>query len=409
MAPGELASQAGAAAAELRRSAAVERVVAALSPAAADRGLLGDRGAARAARRGAARRALPAAGRRLRRELRRLRVRPDRAEAQDPAADEPGAAARTEEADRPRRPHGGPVRQAALRRHRDARRRDAAELPRRLVNRAPFTPPRRASRIRSCCCAATSAPRSRSTSCARWSTAASPTCTIPSTGTWASCTTRRCSEAYQRIVDSIGDSLDFFESISGQPVHESEPRRVLRQPRGAAPALRAGADALHPAPAALVQPLDAHAVDRHAHRAARRRARRVSSAASPIRSASRSARAWMPSGCRALVQVLNPQNEPGRLTLIHRFGAKDVERQLAAADRGGARAPGQTVLWVLRPDARQHRDHRGRLKTRRFENILERARAGVPHPRASWARSSAACTSSSPARTSPSASAARAA
>ncbi len=28
-------------------------------------------------------------------------------------------------------------------------------------------------------------------------------------------------EAYQRIVDSIGDSLDFFESISGRPVHET--------------------------------------------------------------------------------------------------------------------------------------------------------------------------------------------
>ena len=100
-------------------------------PAAADRRVLGGRGAQAADRRGPARRAVPAAGRRLRRDLRRLRLGPDRPQAQDPAADEPGAAARHEEAGDPRRPHRRPVRQAALRRHRDAGRRDAAELSRR--------------------------------------------------------------------------------------------------------------------------------------------------------------------------------------------------------------------------------------------------------------------------------------
>ena len=55
----------------------------------------------------------------------------DRQETEDPAADEPGAAARTEKADHARGAHGRAVRQAALGRHRDARRGDAAELPRR--------------------------------------------------------------------------------------------------------------------------------------------------------------------------------------------------------------------------------------------------------------------------------------
>ena len=48
-----------------------------------------------------------------------------------------------QEAGHPRRPHGRPVRQAALGRHRDARRRDAAELPRRHRQPPGFTPQER--------------------------------------------------------------------------------------------------------------------------------------------------------------------------------------------------------------------------------------------------------------------------
>ena len=74
---------------------------------------------------------VPAHGRRLRRDLRRVRVGQDRQEAQDPAADEPGAVARPEEAHHSRRPHGRPVRQAAFGGHRNPQRRDAAGIPRR--------------------------------------------------------------------------------------------------------------------------------------------------------------------------------------------------------------------------------------------------------------------------------------
>ena len=34
-----------------------------------------------------------------------------------------------------------------------------------------------------------------------------------------------------------------------------------------------------------------------------------------------------------LIALLNPNNEPGRLTLIHRFGAKDIEETLAACEK----------------------------------------------------------------------------
>ena len=42
--------------------------------------------------------------------------------------------------------------------------------------------------------------------------------------------------------------------------------------------------------------------------------------------------AWL----QGLVATLNPQNQPGRLTLIHRFGAKDIEQRAAEGHRGGA-------------------------------------------------------------------------
>ena len=129
-----------------------------LAPAA-DRGVLGDRGAARAARRGAARRGVPAAGRRLRRDAsptasptpitKKLKILLQMSLVLVHGAQEAG---------RPRRPLRRAVRQAALGRHRDARRRDAAELPRRPRQPARVHAPTRAPPIRSCCCAATSAP-----------------------------------------------------------------------------------------------------------------------------------------------------------------------------------------------------------------------------------------------------------
>ena len=55
-----------------------------------------------------------------------------------------------------------------------------------------------------------------------------------------------------------------------------------------------------------------------------------------------------------LVRILNPDNEPGRLTLIHRFGATRIESSAPRDDPRGARhgPPGPVGL---RPDARQYR------------------------------------------------------
>jgi 3-deoxy-7-phosphoheptulonate synthase len=70
-----------------------------------------------------------------------------------------------------------------------------------------------------------------------------------------------------------------------------------------------------------------------------------------------------------LIQVLNPQNQPGRLTFIHRFGIKDIEQRLPGMIQA-VRATGSPVLWVCDPMHGNTETTAGGLKTRRFDNIL---------------------------------------
>lgn len=69
-----------------------------------------------------------------------------------------------------------------------------------------------------------------------------------------------------------------------------------------------------------------------------------------------------------LLEVLNPDNEPGRLTLIHRMGAGVIADKLPplldAVKREGAR-----VLWVCDPMHGNTENSSNGYKTRRFANI----------------------------------------
>jgi 3-deoxy-7-phosphoheptulonate synthase len=70
-----------------------------------------------------------------------------------------------------------------------------------------------------------------------------------------------------------------------------------------------------------------------------------------------------------LIGTLNPANEPGRLTLIHRFGAKDIESRLPPMIEA-ARATGSPVLWTCDPMHGNTETTASGLKTRRFDNVL---------------------------------------
>jgi 3-deoxy-7-phosphoheptulonate synthase len=175
-------------------------------------------------------------------------------------------------------------------------------------------------------------------------------------------------EAYQRIAQSIADSLDFFEALSGGPIHEAsqvrfyashealllhyeqaQTRYIPRQGRwynltthlpwiGLRTAQPDGAHVEYfrglsnPVAVKIGTPMDA---------------------------------AWL----TELVNILNPLDEPGRLTLIHRFGAKDIDAALPPMIEA-VRATGKTVLWVCDPMHGNTESTSSGIKTRRFDNIL---------------------------------------
>ena len=70
-----------------------------------------------------------------------------------------------------------------------------------------------------------------------------------------------------------------------------------------------------------------------------------------------------------LIQTLNPENEPGRLTLIHRLGSERIADRLPALI-AAARATGSPVLWCCDPMHGNTRVTNGGVKTRTFDDIL---------------------------------------
>ncbi len=77
-----------------------------------------------------------------------------------------------------------------------------------------------------------------------------------------------------------------------------------------------------------------------------------------------------PEGVLELCRVLNPENEPGRLTLIHRFGADKVERCLPPIVQA-VRREQREVLWCCDPMHGNTETITGGIKTRRFSKILQ--------------------------------------
>jgi 3-deoxy-7-phosphoheptulonate synthase len=70
-----------------------------------------------------------------------------------------------------------------------------------------------------------------------------------------------------------------------------------------------------------------------------------------------------------LCEVLNPSNEPGRLTFIHRMGAGAIAGKLPPLIEA-VRAAGHRVLWLCDPMHGNTQATAGGVKTRRFDDIL---------------------------------------
>jgi 3-deoxy-7-phosphoheptulonate synthase len=174
-------------------------------------------------------------------------------------------------------------------------------------------------------------------------------------------------EAYERIARSIGDALDFFESLTGKEVHaatrvdffasheglhliyvQSQTRFIERQNRWY------NLSTHMPWIGMRTAQVDGAHVEYF---------RGISNPIG-VKIGAAMDDQWL----QELVTILNPQNQPGRLTLIHRFGAKDVEKSLPRLIEA-VRRTGHTVLWCCDPMHGNTETSTGGLKTRRFENI----------------------------------------
>jgi 3-deoxy-7-phosphoheptulonate synthase len=70
-----------------------------------------------------------------------------------------------------------------------------------------------------------------------------------------------------------------------------------------------------------------------------------------------------------LLEILNPQAEPGRMVLIHRMGASRIEEKLPPLIRA-VQDTGSPVLWVCDPMHGNTETTGSGIKTRRFRNIM---------------------------------------
>jgi 3-deoxy-7-phosphoheptulonate synthase len=176
-------------------------------------------------------------------------------------------------------------------------------------------------------------------------------------------------EAYERIAHSVGDALDFFEALTGRRVHDGTRVDFF--------ASHEGLHLLYEQAQTRFIPRQKRWYNLSTHlpwigmRTAQLDGAHVEyfrGIANPIgiKVGAAMSEQWL----QELVAVLNPQNQPGRLTLIHRYGAKDIESCLPRAIEA-VRRTGHSVLWCCDPMHGNTETSTGGLKTRRFENILK--------------------------------------
>ncbi|MFZ9995145.1 MAG: class II 3-deoxy-7-phosphoheptulonate synthase [Steroidobacteraceae bacterium] len=173
---------------------------------------------------------------------------------------------------------------------------------------------------------------------------------------------------YERVVASVADGLEFFETISAKEVHQS---------------LRAEFYASHEALILHYEQAQTRYIPRQSRwynlathfpwigmRTAQLEGAHVEycrGIANPV--GVKIGTAMDADWLQRLVTTLDPNNEPGKLALIHRFGARDIESALPKAIQA-VRATGHSVLWICDPMHGNTENSQSGLKTRRFENIL---------------------------------------
>lgn len=173
---------------------------------------------------------------------------------------------------------------------------------------------------------------------------------------------------YHNIVDSISNSLDFLESISGRQVLEAQRADIYAAHEGLHLSYEQAQTRFlkhrkrwynlsthFPWIGMRTATLDGAHVEFF-----RGLANPIGIKIGPGMTAE-----WL----QELIGVLNPNNEPGRISLIHRFGAKSIEDKLPDLVRA-VRETGSPVLWICDPMHGNTESTADGTKTRRFDNIV---------------------------------------
>lgn len=173
---------------------------------------------------------------------------------------------------------------------------------------------------------------------------------------------------YQQIVDSILDAIRFMEAVSPNPIGEMDRVSFFTSHEAL----------LLPYEEALTRPDTVHdrtynlsthfpwigartAFEGSAH------VEYMRGLANPI--AIKVGPEMSPSELKTLINILDPDSIPGRLTLITRLGADRIESQLPPLIEA-VQAVGNRVLWSCDPMHGNTEILSSGIKTRRFENIL---------------------------------------
>jgi 3-deoxy-7-phosphoheptulonate synthase len=175
-------------------------------------------------------------------------------------------------------------------------------------------------------------------------------------------------EEYHAIVRSISESLDFLQTVSGQELHKTK---------------RADIFAAHEGLHLMYEQAQTRFLDRRDRwynltthfpwigmRTAAMDGAHVEyfrGIANPmgIKIGPGMTREWL----QDLISVLNSNAEPGRITLIHRFGAKLVDECLPEMITA-VKETGSPVLWICDPMHGNTESTADGTKTRRFDNVV---------------------------------------
>ena len=174
---------------------------------------------------------------------------------------------------------------------------------------------------------------------------------------------------YHRLVEKVADSLKFLESMTGRPIHHT--RRID---------FYTSHEGLHLHYEQAQTRLLAHRkrwynLTTHFPWIGMRTADLTGAHVEYFRGITNPVAVKIGAGMsnewlQDLIKVLNPDNEPGRLTLITRFGADKVSDHLPRLVQA-VRSTGSRVLWICDPMHGNTETTADGYKTRRFDRITE--------------------------------------